>query len=155
VPSSPESSLQGTRFQRANYVVSDLARALRFYGDVLGLDVAFSNDSPADSYSYDVFEIDRQHALGFAVLSTPSQPKVMALTEIREAHLTPPPKPRRAAIVLHVDDIDTVAAQSTALGLHVYHEDQLETHDGRIGRELGIVDHDGNLVVIYNIPAAA
>ena len=30
-------------------------------------------------------------------------------------------------------------------------ESVLETHDGRSGREVGIVDVDGNLVVIYHI----
>ena len=36
----------------------------------------------------------------------------------------------------------------------VHPEGKLVTHDGRVGREQGIVDHDGNLVVIYTIPAA-
>lgn len=149
------SSHTGTRFQRANYVVSNMQRALQLYRDVLGLTIEFSKDSPADSYSYDVFELDRSASLGFVVLSTATQPKVMALTEVRNLDLPPAGVPRRAAIVLHVDDIDTVVAGCTALGLKVYAEDRLETHDGRIGREVGIVDADGNLVVIYNIPESA
>jgi hypothetical protein len=35
----------------------------------------------------------------------------------------------------------------------VYEEEELHTHDGRVGREVGIVDFDGNLTVIYKIPA--
>jgi hypothetical protein len=39
-----------------------------------------------------------------------------------------------------------------AWGLVVHPEERLVTHDGRVGREQGIVDHDGNLVVIFVIP---
>ena len=42
-------------------------------------------------------------------------------------------------------------AGARALGLQVYAEELLKTHDGRLGREIGIVDFDDNLVVIYKI----
>lgn len=143
------------RFQRANFVVTDLDRSLQLYRDILGMYVEFQKDSEDDSYSYDVFEIDRSHALGFAVLGTASQPRVMALTEIRGADLPNLPAPRRSAIVLHVDTIDAVVAACREAGLQVYREDHLETNDGRTGREFGVVDFDGNLVVLYHIAAAA
>ncbi len=141
----------GVRFQRANYVVSDLDRALEFYCGILGMSVEFQKDSEDDSYSYPVFEIDRSATMRFAVLNTPGQPRVMALTEVRGVELPSPPMPRRAAIVLDVADIDGVVEKSRAAGLHVYPEEHLVTNDGREGREIGIVDADGNLVVIYHI----
>ena len=145
----------GPRFQRANFLVSDLERSRLLYRDILGMHVEFSKDSPDDSYSYDVFGIDRSFALGFAVLGTPSQPRVMALTEVRGIVLPEPALPRRAAIVIHVDDIDQVVAGCAAAGLQVFTEDRLETHDGRVGREVGILDADGNLVVVYHIAAVS
>lgn len=140
------------RFQRANFVVSDLEKSLTLYRDILGMHVEFTKDSPDDSYSYDVFGIDTSVPLGFAVLGTGTQPRVMALTETRGAELPEPVLPRRAAIVLHVDNINSVVQACNDAGLHVYREDLLETNDGRIGREFGILDFDDNLVVIYNIP---
>ena len=140
-----------TRFQRANYVVRDIDRSLGFYRDALGFEVAFIKDSPADSYSYPVFEIDKDHALRFAVLSTDDQPRVMALTEV-PAELDPTPMPRRAAIVVEVADVDAVVDHARSIGCRVYDEEVLLTHDGRQGREVGIVDFDGNLTVIYHIP---
>ena len=139
------------RFQRGNYVVRDIDRSLTFYQDVLGFELAFLKDSPDDSYSYPVFEIEKDHKLKFAVLSTEDQVRVMALTEV-PAELEPLTMPRRAAIVLEVGDVDAVCEGAAALGLHVYEEAELHTHDGRVGREVGIVDFDGNLVVIYHIP---
>ncbi|MEM7705269.1 MAG: VOC family protein [Pseudomonadota bacterium] len=141
------------RFQRANYLVKDIDRALALYRDVLGFEVAFTKDSPDDSYSYSVFEIDRSNQMRFCVLSTESQVRVMALTEV-PGDMLPVPFPRRSAIVLEVGDVEAVCAGAEALGCHVYDEEELHTHDGRVGQEVGIVDLDGNLVVIYKIPAA-
>lgn len=146
---------QQTRFQRGNFVVRDLDKALTFYEGVLGFEVTYRKGHNPDSYSIPVFEIPDGAELGFAILSLPNQPRVMALSEIAKVPLPPVPHPRRGAIVLDVADPDKVMADSRALGLHVYEEGRLETHDGRIGREIGIVDFDDNLIVIYLIPDAA
>ena len=142
------------RFQRGNFVVRDIDKALTFYRDVLGLELAFVKDSPPDSYSYEVFEIDTSIPLRFAVLSAPDQPRVLALTEV-PAELDTMPMPRRSAIVVEVGNVDAVVDGARAAGCHVYDEDELVTHDGRVGREVGIADTDGNLTVIYHIPPAA
>ena len=141
------------RFQRANFIVRDIERSLTLYRDVLGFKLDFIKDSPDDSYSYPVFEIDKQNPLRFAVLSTADQVRVMALTEV-PSELAAVPHPRRAAIVLEVGDVDAVCDGARAAGCHVYAEEELHTHDGRVGREVGIVDYDDNLVVIYKIPAS-
>jgi catechol 2,3-dioxygenase-like lactoylglutathione lyase family enzyme len=143
--------MSGVRFQRGNHVVADLDRALTFYRDVLGFDVTYILPPNPDSYSYPVFDIPREAVMRFCVLSTDTQVRVMALTEIVGARLAPTPHPRRSAIVLEIDDPDSVIAASRALGLQVYPEEVLHTNDGRIGREIGIVDFDDNLIVIYKI----
>jgi len=141
------------RFQRANFVVRNIETSLKFYCDVLGFELAFVKDSPDDSYSYPVFEIDTDQPLRFAVLNTKDQVRVMALTEV-PAELDYVPLPRRSAIVLEVGDVDAVVDGAKAAGCLVHAEGELMTHDGRRGREVGILDHDDNLVVIYHIPAA-
>lgn len=147
-----EDEQNALRFQRANFVVTNLDRSLTLYRDVLGFNVDFTKDSPEVSYSYDVFEIDRDQPIRFAVLSTASQVRVLALTELPGATLDAVPMPRRSAIVLDVGDVDAVVAGARDVGCHVYPEEELVTHDGRIGREVGLVDFDQNLVVIYHIP---
>ncbi len=142
-----------SRFQRGNYVVADLDRALPFYCDVLGFELTFTKESEDDSYSYPVFEIERGKPLRFALLSLPNQPRVMALTEI-PGPLEAVPHPRRAAIVIEVGDVDAVVKAANDMGCHVYDEGELHTHDGREGREVGLLDFDDNLCVIYHIPAA-
>lgn len=143
--------MAGVRFQRGNNVVADLDRALTLYRDVLGFDVTFVLPPNPDSYSYPVFDIPRDAVMRFAVLSTGSQERVMALTEIRGTELAPVPHPRRSAIVLEVDDPDLVMSGARALGLTVCEEAVLKTKDGLTGREIGLVDFDDNLIVIYKI----
>jgi catechol 2,3-dioxygenase-like lactoylglutathione lyase family enzyme len=138
------------RFQRANFLVADLEKSLGFYRDILGFEVAFIKESESDSYSYPVFEIPPEQAMRFAVLNTATQPRVMALTEV-SGELPAVPHPRRSAIVVEVPEIDEVVAASRAAGLTVYDEERLVTQDGREGREVGIVDFDDNLIVIYFI----
>ena len=138
------------RFQRANFLVRNLERALHFYVDVLGFEVAFRKDSEEDSYSYMVFDIDRSQPMKFATLSTPSQVRAMALTEV--PNLEAPVPPRRSAIVLEISNLDEVLEKARLGGYHVYEEEKLVTHDGRTGREVGVLDEDGNLAVLYYIP---
>lgn len=147
--------MSGVRFQRGNHVVADLDRALRLYRDVLGFEVSFTLPPNPHSYSYAVFDIAREAVMRFCVLSTETQERVMALTEVKGVALAPVPHPRRSAIVLEVGDPDAVMAGAQALGLTVYDEEVLKTKDGRIGREIGIVDFDDNLIVIYKITGAA
>jgi catechol 2,3-dioxygenase-like lactoylglutathione lyase family enzyme len=140
--------MSGVRFQRGNFLVANIEKSLQFYRDILGFSVAFTKDSESDSYSYPVFEIPRDRKMRFAVLNTESQVRVMALTEVA-GELKPVPHPRRSAIVLEMPDLDTVLEKSRAAGLHVYPEEHLVTQDGREGREVGVVDYDDNLVVLY------
>ena len=139
------------RFQRGNYVVADMDRALTFYRDVLGFHVAYTLPHNPDSYSIEVFDIPAEAVMRFCTLSTPTQERAMALTEVAGVSLAPVPHPRRSAIVLEVGDPDAVMTGARALGLTVYPEHELRTPDGRVGREIGIVDFDDNLVVIYSI----
>ena len=141
------------RFQRANYLVGNMERALAFYRDVLGFSVAFAKPPRETSYSHEVFGLDRDRPVGFATLSTPSQERVMALTEA--ADLEPQREPRRSALVIEVEDVDGVVGRAEARGFRVFPEERLVTHDGRVGREVGLLDADGNLTVIYHIDQQA
>ena len=141
------------RFQRANYLVGDIEQALAFYRDVLGFSVAFVKDPRDISYSHEVFGLDPGRPVGFATLSTTSQERVMALTEV--SGIEPQREPRRSALVIEVEDVDGVVGRAEARGFRVFPEERLVTHDGRVGREVGLLDEDGNLTVIYHIDQQA
>jgi catechol 2,3-dioxygenase-like lactoylglutathione lyase family enzyme len=140
------------RFQRANNVVSNLDRALALYRDIFNMTVEFMHESEPDCYSYTFFGIDKSAKIRFCVLSTVTQPRVMALTEVTGVDLQPSPLPRRSAIVLEVPDFDRVLAQCAATDFQVLPPGELVTDDGRIGRQCGVVDADGNITLVYQVP---
>ncbi len=139
------------RFQRTNYLVSDANRALLFYRDILGMTLDFNKQSEDDSYSYEVFDINKSTPIEFAILSYKDQPRVMALTILGEGNLEKNPLPRRSAICIEVDDVDEVLNKCKEHNFHCFEEEHLVTHDGREGKEVGILDDDGNLTLIYKI----
>ncbi len=147
----------GIRFQRGNIVVADMDRSLEIYQGILGLTVEYTKESEPTSYSYPVFEIPREAKLRFATLNAgPDQPRVLALTEIKGIQLGELPLPRPGALVFEVPDMDPVLAGLRARDdVHVYEEETLRTQDGRVGREIGFVDPDGHLIVLYNISKSA
>lgn len=139
-------------FKRTNLVVADLERALRVYRDCLGLEVENIKGSAADSYSYPVFEIPRDAKIRFATLDAPGQKRIMALTEITGVDLPQAPVPRLTASVIQVDKFDDVVARLKDEGIKTYPEEVLKGADrAPKGRELGFVDHDGHLTVIYRL----
>ena len=54
--------------------------------------------------------------------------------------------------MLETPDIAAAAQRALAGGFMVCPEGVLLTFDGRRGRELGLVDPDDNLTVVYTIP---
>lgn len=145
---------QSARLQRANLVVANMERSLAMYRDVLGLSVAYMKDSLPTSYSYPVFQFPAAAKLRFCTLSSDEQVRILALTEVTGVSLPEPSLPRSAALVFQVQDMDaTVEALEALPGVEGYAEEQLHTQDGRIGREKGIVDPDGHLIVLYSIAA--
>ena len=147
----------GIRFQRGNIVVADMDRALEIYRDILGLTVEYTKESEPTSYSYPVFEIPHEAKLRFATLNAgPGQRRVLALTEITGVKLGALPLPRPCALVFEVPDMDSVLDGLRARDdVRVYDEETLRTQDGRVGREIGFVDPDGHLIVLYNISSVA
>ena len=142
------------RFQRANNVVSNLDRALALYRDIFDMTVEFMHESEPDCYSYTFFGIDQSAKIRFCVLNTATQPRVMALTEVTGVDLQQPSTPRRSAIVLEVPDFDQILARCADAGFQTLPPGELVTDDGRVGRQCGVVDADGNITLIYQIPVA-
>ncbi len=138
------------RVQRTNLVVADLERAFRIYRDLLGFKVEFVLEQ-GEQYAYTVFKIPREAKTRFAALSSKSQLRSLALTEVSGIDLPKPSQPNSHALVLEVDDFEGTLERAHAEGLQIYPEEELHTHDGRVGREIGMLDHDGHLIVIYCI----
>lgn len=141
----------GLRFKRAALIIGDLDRSLALYRDALGFTLQSIKQSPSDSYSYEIFSVPASSRLRMAALDGPlGQERTLALIEV--IPLARNDRAPRAAMVIEVANIDrAVAAASDVPGVIVLSERTLFTHDGRQGREVGLIDPDGHAVVLYNV----
>lgn len=135
--------------KRPNYIVADLDRALALYRDILGFEVEHIKESDEASYSYPCFGIDPSAKLRFCTMNAGDQIRCFALTEVSGQPLPPKQTPRDHAIVVNVDRMDAIKAQLVAGGYEIMEEGVFHSTDGTTGRELGVIDADGHLVVLY------
>jgi catechol 2,3-dioxygenase-like lactoylglutathione lyase family enzyme len=142
---------EAVRFKRAALIVADLERSLAVYRDALGFALQSIKESAPDSYSYEIFGLPPAARLRMAALDGPAdQPRTLALIEVRPA-LPPAPGPR-ASTVVYVEDVDVVLARLAATpGVRLLPERALHTHDGKLGREVGVIDPDGHAIVVYHV----
>jgi catechol 2,3-dioxygenase-like lactoylglutathione lyase family enzyme len=139
------------QIKRPNLVVSDMDRALRVYRDILGFKVFSIDASGPESYSYPVFKFPKGATLRMATLNSESGVRILALTELKGAPLPPKPVPHRDAIVIEVRGIEQIIERVRAEGLAVVPAKPSKTPEGRTFIEQAFEDHDGHLVVLYEM----
>jgi len=142
-----------TRVQRTTLIVANLERAFALYRDVLGFEIAYIKESLPTSYSYPTFDIPPGARLRFATLNAgPAQPRVLGLTEVTGVELPPPPVIRAAALVLEIHGLRELEPRIAAVpGVRLLPAAELNTQDGRRGRETALWDSDGHVIVLYEI----
>jgi catechol 2,3-dioxygenase-like lactoylglutathione lyase family enzyme len=142
--------------KRPALVVHDLDRALGLYRDALGFAVRFVKASAPDSYSYAVFDLPRDIPLRFATLDDAAGgAAVLGLIEAPGALPADSARPRASAVVIHLERLDEALEKVRALpGVEVMAETRLVTQDGRVGREVAVIDADGHAVLLYRIETA-
>lgn len=155
VPAAAQEALEqgAVQVKRPNLVVSDLDRSLRLYRDILGFTVFAVGESKPDSYSYPVFRFPPEARLRMATLSTKTQVRTLALTELRGAQVPAQTHPHRAAVVIEVKGIERVIERIRAEGLHVVPPTTSKTPEGQTFVEQAFEDYDGHLIVLYEIRA--
>jgi len=148
-PASPAAGV--VQVKRPNLVVADMERALRVYRDILGFKVFADSPSGPDSYSYPVFKFPKEAKLRMATLNTADGVRVLAITEVKGVPLPPKPVPHRHAVVIEVKGIEQVIARVAAEGLPVVPPKPSKTPEGLTFIEQAFEDHDGHLIVLYEI----
>ncbi|MFP4519829.1 MAG: VOC family protein [Oceanicaulis sp.] len=146
----------GSYFKRQAIVVSDIERALTLYRDVLGFTLHSLTQSGADSYSYEVFNIPREASIRFATLDGgETQIRTLALIETGGIELARQTGVRRAAAVINANGrYEDIFAAIEDMGLETMAPRPLGDPDSPRGQgvELGFLDWDGNLIVLYQFP---
>jgi len=149
-----QSATGAVQIKRPNLVVVDLDRSLRIYRDILGFKVFAVSESGPDSYSYPVFHFPANAKLRMATLNTNTGVRILALTEMTGAPLPPKSVPHRVALVIEVMDIDQIIQRVREEGLPVVPPKSSKTPEGTTFIEQAFEDHDGHLIVLYELRAS-
>ncbi|WP_094458313.1 VOC family protein [Niveispirillum lacus] len=144
-------SYDGVHYKRATILTTDLDRSLTFYRDLMGLKVEVEMPLKPTSYAYVMFNIDSKAQMRMAMLSSDTQQRTLAIIEVKGAPIHMPTAPRPHAMVLQSPDLPGMAARARERGLTVFKELDLTTVDGRQGKEQGLLDPDGHLVILYQL----
>jgi len=151
-PAAVESAeYDGVRYKRVTILTTDLDRSLTFYRDLMGLKVEVEMPLKPTSYAYVMFNIDTKAQMRMAMLSSDKQQRTLAIIEVKGAPINIPTSPRPHSMVLESPDLPGMAARARERGLTVFKELELTTVDGRKGKEQGMLDPDGHLVILYQL----
>ena len=92
---------------------------------------------------------DRVVVTGRAV-GPPLAERALAAVHRQSRDCAPPRGAGRVPLQL-LHGARAVAAAGALPGVHLFAERALHTHDGRVGREVGLIDADGHAVVLYHL----
>lgn len=143
-------SNEGLLFKRTNLLVSDAERSLKIYHDILGFSIFSQSKSKPDSYSYPVFKIPKEAEISFITLSSPTQERTLALTEVKGIELPKPGIPLMTAAVIKVGDLKGTMEKITALELETTEPRRAKNHEFYF-LEQAFIDFDGHLIVLYEL----
>ena len=141
------SDYDGSYIRRPTLVVSDMDASLALYRDILGFRLGSLREDPKDSYVFESFNLPLEATVRHATLDSDNEKRTLSLVEYKDlAPIDAKNNPRRAAVLVNAngrfDEIKTALEESE------YHV--LSTHAlGENGVEMGFLDPDGHLIVIY------
>ncbi|MDY6940039.1 MAG: VOC family protein [Cyanobacteriota bacterium] len=148
---SASSAFDRLHLKRPCMAVADLERSLSLYRDILGFRLDYFDDASPNSYLYPVFGLPENARLKFAALSTESEARSLALTEVKGIELPPPTTPHRAAIVIQVPEVAPKIAKIRELGLPVVRSSTFTAPPNLRFTEQAFCDYDGHLIVLYDV----
>ena len=149
-PPSPTSA-DGLHLKRPCLIVADLERSLLIYRNILGFRLDYVGDASANSYLYKAFQFPQEAKLKFAALSTESEPRSLALTEVKGITLPPPTPPYRAATVIRVPSLAGIIQKIRDRGLEAIEPSFFTAPPNLNFTEQAFCDYDGHLIVLYEV----
>lgn len=139
------------RIKRSTLLVHDLQRSVRFYRDVVGLelyDVEEEYNTDPDSYGYPLFNIPMGARKRMALFNTSDEVRGFAIEEVLDFEWEVQQKPRAATVLFETDDIAGLEQRLRAGGFTVFEPAKGSAYDKHFV-ELGFLDPDGHLLSAY------
>ena len=145
------------RIKRPLLIVGDLERSIKFYVDLVGLElysVEPTFDRRPESLGYELFNIDAGSRKRMAMLNTSTEVRGMTLQEVRDMQWSVQQKPRTSTILFETDDLIATVERVRAAGYQV-----VEPVAGEVPASLGVPalrfieggvsDPDGQVISVF------
>ena len=147
--SSTEETYDGSYIRRPTLVVSDMDKSLSLYRDILGLRLGSLKEDPKDSYVFEAFNIPVEATAMHATLDSDTEKRTLSLVEYKNLpEIDAQNEARRAAVLVNANGrFDDIKSSLEEDGYHLLSSHAL----GANGIEMGFIDPDGHLIVIYDI----
>lgn len=143
---------QGSYIRRPTLVVSDMERSLLFYRDILGFQLGSLTQDPEDSYVFEAFNIPSGTKVIHATLNSDLERRTLSLLEVKTSmRESDGDAIRRTGILINTNGrFDEIRKQLEDAAYHT-----LSSHSlGETGIEMGVIDPDGYLIVLYEFPSS-
>jgi len=139
----------GSYIRRPTLVVSNMDRALTIYRDILGFQLGSLSVDPPDSYIYTVCNIPQGTEVKHATLDTDKEKRTLSLVEVQAMKPINKDDLRTSMILVNANGrLDEIIKRLSSENYKL-----LPMHTlGKTGREIGFIDSDGHLIVLYEFP---
>lgn len=139
----------GLHLKRPCLLVSNLARSLQLYRDILGFRLDYVSEASPESYLYKVFQLPSQAQITFATLSTEHELRALALTEVKGIPLPQRTLPHQMGIVIQVNEVAPMIEAIRAAGLTMIEPSFFTAPPNLSFIEQAFYDFDNQLIVLY------
>lgn len=148
-PTKVESTYRGSYIKRPTLVVHDMEKALSLYRDILGFQLGSLKQDPPDSYVFTAFNIPEGTIVRHATMDTDVEKRALSLVEVKEMKVPDDTGLRTSTILVNSNGrLDEILARLKAENYKI-----LPSHPlGKTGTEVGFIDNDGHLIVVYHFP---
>lgn len=142
----------GSYIRRPTLVVSDMDASLALYRDILGFRLGSLKEDPKNSYVFEAFNIPLHATAMHATLDSDDEKRTLSLVEYRDLEpINMREGVRRAAVLVNANGrFDEIRDALKAAGIYILSPHKL----GENGIEMGFLDPDGHLIVIYDFNTA-
>jgi catechol 2,3-dioxygenase-like lactoylglutathione lyase family enzyme len=145
------------RLKRGLVIVSDLARSIAFYRDVIGLELysvePYFDRNPA-SLGYEMFGIPAGARKRMAMFNTSAELRGLTLQEVRDTRVAFRDRPRAFTLLFETDDVIGIHDRAVAAGAKIVRPASGEVAATALAprlrfMEMAVFDPDGHVISFF------
>lgn len=141
---------EGSYIRRPTLMVKDMDQSLSLYRDILGFQLGNLKVDHAESYAYTVFNIPQGTEIRHATFDTDKEKRVLSLVEVKSMPNRTEHNLRTSTVLINANGrLTEILSQLESDGYMILPEHKL----GETGKEVGFIDRDGHLIVLYEFPS--